>query len=172
MSLLRVAVRQLVAPSSRALSLRSSLLSARTLTPFSRISVALPATRASFSVSARRFGEGTSAWLLYAYWSCVVFLTQTFISALTADGDVSAKISEEIAYEKESAVEGEPEFLQEFKKTGIWTVCPFLSFFLRTLMLILFARFFVFKMNRLKMSLAMMRSLSTESLAMNSTSVV
>ncbi|KAH9962300.1 mitochondrial glycoprotein [Lactifluus volemus] len=98
MSLLRVAVRQLVAPSSRALSLRSSLLSARTLTPFSRVSVALPATRASFSVSARRFGEGTT------------------------DGDVSAKISEEIAYEKESAVEGEPEFLQEFNKTGIWTI--------------------------------------------------
>jgi hypothetical protein len=60
-------------------------------------------------------------------------------SALTADGDVSAKISEEIAYEKESAVEGEPEFLQEFKKTGIWTVCPFLSFILRDLICMFFS---------------------------------
>ncbi|KAI0252542.1 regulatory protein suaprga1 [Lactifluus subvellereus] len=99
MSLLR-AVRQLAAPSSRALSLRSSLLSTRTrVPPFPRVSAAVPATRASFSVSARRFGEGTT------------------------DGDVSAKIAEELVYEKEAAVEGEPEFLKEFKNnSGIWTI--------------------------------------------------
>jgi complement component 1 Q subcomponent-binding protein, mitochondrial len=127
MSLFRAAVRQLVAPSSRALALRSSLPSTRTLT-VSRISAALPAARASFSVSARRFGEGTSACF---YMHLVLrYFTYPSIhpSTLTADGDVSAKISEEIAYEKESAVEGEPEFLQEFKKTGIWTVCPFFPF--------------------------------------------
>jgi hypothetical protein len=127
MSLFRTAVRQLVAPPSRALSLRSSLLSARTLTPFSRISAALPATRASFSVSARRFGEGTSA-CFFIHTGLALFFLRMHPSALTADGDVSAKISEEIAYEKESVVEGEPEFLQEFKKTGIWTVCLFLFF--------------------------------------------
>ena len=58
MSVLRV-VRQLTAPSSRALSLRSSLISSRARVPtFSSFSAA---SRASFSVSARRFGEGTSA---------------------------------------------------------------------------------------------------------------
>ena len=63
MSVLRV-VRQLAAPSSRALSLRSSLISARAHVPaFSPFSAAVPATRASFSVSVRRFGEGTSACL-------------------------------------------------------------------------------------------------------------
>ncbi|KAH9054837.1 regulatory protein suaprga1 [Lactarius vividus] len=96
MSVLR-AVRQFAAPSSRALSLRSSLISTRARVPaFSRITVAVPATRAPFSVSARRFGE--------------------------ADGDVSAKIAEELAYEKEAAIEGEPEFLQAFKASGIWTI--------------------------------------------------
>jgi hypothetical protein len=39
-----------------------------------------------------------------------------------ADGDVSARIAEELAYEKESAITGEPEFLKEFKTSGIWTV--------------------------------------------------
>jgi len=49
-------------------------------------------------VSARRFGEGTT------------------------DGDVSAKIAEELAYEKEAAIAEEPEFLKEFKTAGIWTL--------------------------------------------------
>ncbi len=40
----------------------------------------------------------------------------------TADGDVSAKIAEELTYEKEAAIEGEPDFLKEFKTSGIWTV--------------------------------------------------
>ena len=59
MSVLR-AVRQFSAPSSRALSLRSSLVSTRARVPaFSRITAV---TRAPFSVSARRFGEGTSTY--------------------------------------------------------------------------------------------------------------
>jgi len=99
MSVFRVA-RQLAAPSSRALSLRSSLISARARVPafFSRSTAAIPATRASFSVSARRFGEGTT------------------------DGAVSAKVAEELAYEKEAATQGEPDFLKEFKNSGIWTI--------------------------------------------------
>ncbi|KAH9172731.1 regulatory protein suaprga1 [Lactarius sanguifluus] len=98
MSVFRV-VRQFAAPSSRALSLRSSLSSTRARVPaFSRITAAVPATRAPFSVSALRFGEGTT------------------------DGDVSAKIAEELAFEKQAAIEGEPEFLKEFKTSGIWTI--------------------------------------------------
>jgi complement component 1 Q subcomponent-binding protein len=49
-------------------------------------------------VSARRFGEGTT------------------------DGDVSAKIAEELAYEKEATISAEPAFLKEFKDSGIWTL--------------------------------------------------
>jgi complement component 1 Q subcomponent-binding protein len=93
------AFRQLAATSSRTLSLRSSLLSARARVPaFSSFSRALPATRAAFSVSARRFGEGTT------------------------DGALSAKISEELVYEKEAASEGEPDFLKTFNESGIWTI--------------------------------------------------
>jgi len=93
------AIRQLAATSSRALSLRSSLVPARARIPaFSLLSRELPATRAAFSVSARRFGEGTT------------------------DGALAAKIAEELTYEKEAAVEGEPEFLKEFKSAGIWTI--------------------------------------------------
>lgn len=44
------------------------------------------------------------------------------VVCLTADGDVSAKIAEELAFEKEAVIEGEPEFLKEFKASGIWTV--------------------------------------------------
>jgi hypothetical protein len=48
----------------------------------------------------------------------------------SADGAVSAKIAEELTYENEGVSEGEPEFLKEFKNTGIWTVCrPLPSFF-------------------------------------------
>jgi hypothetical protein len=35
---------------------------------------------------------------------------------------LSAKIGEELQFEAEHAEEGEPEFLQEFKKEGIWQV--------------------------------------------------
>ena len=39
------------------------------------------------------------------------------------------KITEELTYEKESAVESEPEFLKQFKSAGVWTVCFLLNFF-------------------------------------------
>lgn len=45
------------------------------------------------------------------------------LTRLVADGSLSAKITEELTYEKEATVEGEPEFLKEFKNAGIWTVC-------------------------------------------------
>ena len=38
---------------------------------------------------------------------------------------MSAKIAEELAYEKDAAIEEEPNSLKEFKKAGIWTVCFF-----------------------------------------------
>ena len=50
-------------------------------------------------------------------------------STLSADGDVSAKLAEELVYEKEAAIEGEPEFLKEFRNSGIWTVCSFFFFY-------------------------------------------
>ena len=60
------AIRQLAATSSRALSLRSSLIPARARGPaLSLLSRPLPATRAAFSVSTRRFGEGNSACQLF-----------------------------------------------------------------------------------------------------------
>jgi complement component 1 Q subcomponent-binding protein len=46
-----------------------------------------------------------------------------FFTRLVADGSLSAKIAEELTYEKEAAVESEPDFLKEFKSAGIWTVC-------------------------------------------------
>jgi hypothetical protein len=46
-----------------------------------------------------------------------------FLTRLVADGSLSAKIAEELTYEKEAALESEPEFLKEFKSAGIWTVC-------------------------------------------------
>ncbi|KAH9962824.1 mitochondrial glycoprotein [Russula dissimulans] len=98
MSVLRV-VRQLATPSSRAISLRPSLISTRARVPaLSSFSVAVPASRARFSLSARRFGEGTT------------------------DGSVSAKIAEELSYEKEAIIEEEPESVKEFKNAGIWTI--------------------------------------------------
>lgn len=53
-------------------------------------------------------------------------LTSTFF--VIADGVVSAKIAEELAYEKEAVIAEEPEFLKEFKAAGIWTVYCFLFF--------------------------------------------
>lgn len=43
--------------------------------------------------------------------------------ACIADGTLSAKIAQELTYEKEAATEGEPDFLKAFKDSGIWTVC-------------------------------------------------
>ncbi|KAI9508574.1 mitochondrial glycoprotein [Russula earlei] len=96
MSVLR-AVRKLAVPSSRILAKHSPLISARAriLTPFS---AAMTAPRASFSASAHRFGEGT------------------------ADGALSAKISEELTYEKEEEIVEEPESLKELKNAGIWAI--------------------------------------------------
>jgi len=48
---------------------------------------------------------------------------------LVADGALSGKIAEELAYEKQAALESEPEFLKEFKNSGIWTVCFLETFF-------------------------------------------
>ena len=52
------------------------------------------------------------------------FLTRLCLCTLTVDGAVSAKIADELAYKKEAATEGEPDFLKEFENSGIWTVCP------------------------------------------------
>jgi complement component 1 Q subcomponent-binding protein len=53
----------------------------------------------------------------------VAFFFSVFSNETTADGALSAKISEELVYEKEAASEGEPDFLKTFKESGIWTVC-------------------------------------------------
>ncbi|EIM88979.1 regulatory protein suaprga1 [Stereum hirsutum FP-91666 SS1] len=94
MSALRC-VRQIAASSSRTLAARSAISSAVRLPAFAGARIALPATR-SFSVSFRRFAE--------------------------ADIALSQKLAEELQYEKEAASEGEPEFLTEFKKSGVWTI--------------------------------------------------
>ncbi|THH14248.1 hypothetical protein EW146_g6060 [Bondarzewia mesenterica] len=101
MSALR-SIRQLTASTSRALAIRSPLATAtRTRLPAlavaARVAAPVPTVRA-FSVSTRRFGEGSS------------------------DVALSQKLGEEMQYEKEVDVEGEPEFLKEFKKTGVWTI--------------------------------------------------
>lgn len=46
-----------------------------------------------------------------------------FLTRVVADGALSAKIAEELTYEKEATLESEPDFLKEFKGAGIWTVC-------------------------------------------------
>ena len=51
------------------------------------------------------------------------FFFSVFSNKTAADGALSAKISEELVYEKEAASEGEPDFLKTFKESGIWTVC-------------------------------------------------
>ena len=53
-----------------------------------------------------------------------------FLTRLVGDGSLSAKIAEELNYEKEAAVDSEPEFLKEFKSAGIWTVCFLWTFLL------------------------------------------
>jgi hypothetical protein len=50
------------------------------------------------------------------------FLTK-LARACVADGALSAKIAEELTYEKEAEIKDEPDFLKEFKNSGIWTVC-------------------------------------------------
>ncbi|KAI0038828.1 regulatory protein suaprga1 [Auriscalpium vulgare] len=96
MSALR-ALRQIASSSSKAFTARSALLNARTRLPLVAVRVTVPAAR-SFSSSVRRFGEGTT------------------------DVAVSQKLAEELQYEKEAATDPEPEFLKEFKTSGIWTI--------------------------------------------------
>src|SRR5580698_2600241 len=45
------------------------------------------------------------------------FLTRLCLCTLTVDGAVSAKIADELAYKKEAATEGEPDFLKEFENS-------------------------------------------------------
>lgn len=85
-------------------------------------------------------------------------------SALLADADVSAKLAEELVYEKEAAIEGEPEFLKEFRNSGIWTVCSFFFFLWGDLTWSLWVN------DRLRTSLGTTKLPSTASLAMSSTS--
>ncbi|TFK48938.1 mitochondrial glyco protein [Heliocybe sulcata] len=92
-------VRQIAASSSRvsarttvASSCRSRLL----LTAATRL--ATPASTRAFSVSARALGEAAS------------------------DVALSQKLQEELKYEKETAVEQEPEFLTTFKSQNIWKI--------------------------------------------------
>ncbi|KAH9923025.1 mitochondrial glycoprotein [Amylocystis lapponica] len=58
---------------------------------------AVPVSR-TFSLSARRLGEGAS------------------------DVTLSQKLAEELRYEKEAAAEAEPDFLRTFKSQGVWTI--------------------------------------------------
>ncbi|KAI0320592.1 mitochondrial glycoprotein [Amylostereum chailletii] len=91
-------LRQLAAASSRTLAARSLTSSARQRLPAALArSAVVPAAR-SFTVSARRLGEGTS------------------------DLAVSQKLAEELQYEKDAVAEPEPEFLKTFKEAGIWTI--------------------------------------------------
>ncbi|ETW77814.1 hypothetical protein HETIRDRAFT_67203 [Heterobasidion irregulare TC 32-1] len=101
MSALR-SLRQLTASSSRTLSTRSLLsTSARSRLPAFALSrtaaVAQPAVRA-FSMSMRRLGEGSS------------------------DLALSQKLAEELQYEKEASTDAEPDFLKDFRQSGIWTI--------------------------------------------------
>lgn len=48
---------------------------------------------------------------------------------IVADVLFSQKLAEELKYEKESAAEGEPEFLKTFKAQGLWTVSASPPFF-------------------------------------------
>lgn len=52
-----------------------------------------------------------------------------WLTGCAADAALTAKLQEEIQYEKEAAAEvaGEPEFLKAFKAQGIWTVCRVLG---------------------------------------------
>jgi hypothetical protein len=69
---------------------------------------------------------------LWRRYQCVLNFPHTayrFLTRPVADGSLSAKIAEELTYEKEAALESEPEFLKEFKSAGIWTVCFFFEHF-------------------------------------------
>ena len=86
---------------------------------------------------------------------------------LPADLALSQKLAEELQYEKEASTDAEPDFLKDFKQSGIWTVC-----YLATMTCPQLCDFQCQVANipfrRLRMWLAMMRLLSTASLAMKS----
>ena len=87
----------------------------------------------AFSGSARRFGSGTSEWLLFSsasfwcFYFLIVLLTSFFplIFFFAADISLSQKLKEELKYEKESLSDtgnSTPEFLKSFLEKGIWSV--------------------------------------------------
>jgi hypothetical protein len=50
------------------------------------------------------------------------FLTGVCLCTFTADGDMSAKVVQELVYEKEAAAKGEQDFLKGFKNSDTWKV--------------------------------------------------
>ncbi|KAH7907540.1 mitochondrial glycoprotein [Hygrophoropsis aurantiaca] len=90
------ALRQLTLSSSRAIA-RPARNAPFRMSNVVASRVSLPATRA-FSISARRFAEGSS------------------------DVVLSQKLAEELKYEKEAAESAAPEFLKTFKEQGLWTI--------------------------------------------------
>jgi len=73
----------------------------------------------NFHVSAFARGQGESKYPI----SCLV-LPSSCKRPITADLELSSKLKEEIKYEKEAAAEAGPipEFIEDFKKSGVWQV--------------------------------------------------
>ncbi|KAI0754194.1 mitochondrial glycoprotein [Daedaleopsis nitida] len=94
MSALR-ALRQLSLVSSRSLAVRAASRTAARSALAARVA---PIASRAFSVSARRFGEGTS------------------------DVALSQRLAEELKYENDAAPVAEPEFLKAFKAQGTWSI--------------------------------------------------
>ncbi|KAI0726532.1 mitochondrial glycoprotein [Fomitopsis betulina] len=91
-------LRQLSLSSSRAFAVHGAARSvSRAALPVFAVRAG-PAVSRSFSVSARRFGEGA------------------------ADVSLSQKLGEELQYEKESAPAEEPDFVRAFKAQGVWEI--------------------------------------------------
>ncbi|RDB27863.1 Mitochondrial acidic protein mam33 [Hypsizygus marmoreus] len=97
MSALRT-LRQLTSASSRVLATRQISMAAVSRGALRRVVVSVPTASRAFSVSARRFGEGTT------------------------DIALSQKLQEELNYEKEANAEqaGTPDFLKAFLEQGVW----------------------------------------------------
>ena len=121
------ALRQLTASSSRSWAARSMVSASRSASW--RAAANVNATRA-FSVSARRLGEGTCEFLSPSLRCENVAVAVGCISEewvpdvnVTADVSLSQKLAEELKYETEAAREAVPEFLTNFKQSGVWEVC-------------------------------------------------
>ncbi|GLB42207.1 putative regulatory protein suaprga1 [Lyophyllum shimeji] len=99
MSALR-ALRQLSTTSSRVLASRQLSTVSRIAALPARVSAAAPSTSRAFSVSARRFGEGTT------------------------DVALSQKLQEELNYEKEAEAgqAATPDFLKAFQEQNVWEI--------------------------------------------------